>query len=253
MGFGGGGVSKLTAHTHNAALAGDGGDLSETLTDMNGVALYSLITDNAAAVAANTADIATNTAAIAAIGSVPTGLVAIWTGSIASIPAGWAFYADLPSSLSQNSEDSTRTLDQFRTRVGQQFNTGNLLVGESPSLVTWYLFKTGTPVGNVTAYIRNSTGTIRETSTTSIVADDLTGSEVATAFTFAGTTTLADGDMVTVEFTGTTGNTVSVMTDSTAAVTDSILRQYVSGSWADLAGQAAQFIVSWDFAYIKKT
>jgi hypothetical protein len=58
LGFGGGGVSKLTAHTHNSGLAGDGGDLSETLTDMNGVALYSLITDNAAAVAANTAAIA---------------------------------------------------------------------------------------------------------------------------------------------------------------------------------------------------
>ena len=68
-GFSGGGSStpETLAHTHNQALANDGGDLSETLTDMNGVALYSLITDNSAAVAANTVNITTNAAAIAAI------------------------------------------------------------------------------------------------------------------------------------------------------------------------------------------
>ena len=48
MAFGGGssGSAALTAHTHNQTLAGDGGDLSETLTDMNGVSLFSLIEDN---------------------------------------------------------------------------------------------------------------------------------------------------------------------------------------------------------------
>mgnify|MGYP003627899590 CR=1 FL=1 len=75
-GFSGGGSSspETLAHTHNQALANDGGDLSETLTDMNGVPLYSLITDNSAAVAANTANIAINTAAIAALP--PAGLTA---------------------------------------------------------------------------------------------------------------------------------------------------------------------------------
>lgn len=45
MAFGGGssGSAALTAHTHNQTLAGDGGQLSETLTDMNGVTLFSLI------------------------------------------------------------------------------------------------------------------------------------------------------------------------------------------------------------------
>jgi hypothetical protein len=48
MAFGGGssGSAALTAHTHNQTLSGDGGDLSETLTDMNGVSLFSLIEDN---------------------------------------------------------------------------------------------------------------------------------------------------------------------------------------------------------------
>jgi microcystin-dependent protein len=91
LAFGGGGSStpETIAHTHNAALAGDGGDLSETLTDMNGVSLYSLITDNSAAVAANTVNIAANTAAIAAIASVPSGVILMWSGSVVSIPAGW--------------------------------------------------------------------------------------------------------------------------------------------------------------------
>ena len=71
MAFGGSTSSNTLPHTHNQTLINDGGDLSETLTDMNGVALYSLITDNTAAVAANTA-------AIAAINSVPSGLIAIW-------------------------------------------------------------------------------------------------------------------------------------------------------------------------------
>jgi|TARA_R110000744_G_scaffold13081_1_gene38403 microcystin-dependent protein len=90
MAFGGGGSSssELTAHTHNESLAGDGGQLSQTLTDMNGVTLYSEITDNSAAVAANTAAIAVNTAAIAA-GIVPTGSILMWSGAVATIPAGW--------------------------------------------------------------------------------------------------------------------------------------------------------------------
>tara|TARA_R110000751_G_scaffold145545_1_gene249110 strand:- start:55 stop:696 length:642 start_codon:yes stop_codon:yes gene_type:complete len=91
LAFGGGGSasSELTAHTHNAGLSGDGGELSETLTDMNGVALYSLITDNSAAVAANTVNISANTAAIAAIDQVPSGVVLMWAGILANIPAGY--------------------------------------------------------------------------------------------------------------------------------------------------------------------
>jgi len=52
LAFGGGGSStpETLAHTHNAALSGDGGDLSETLTDIGGVSLYSLITSTTAKV-----------------------------------------------------------------------------------------------------------------------------------------------------------------------------------------------------------
>ncbi len=83
MSFGGSSSSATLPHTHNQTLANDGGQLSQTLTDMNGVTLYSLITGavdpqtaiNTAAIATNTGniatnagDIATNVAAIAANG-----------------------------------------------------------------------------------------------------------------------------------------------------------------------------------------
>ena len=64
MSFGGNSSSFTLPHTHNNALANDGGALSQTLTFMGGVTLFSLITDNTAAVAANTAAIATNATAI---------------------------------------------------------------------------------------------------------------------------------------------------------------------------------------------
>ena len=89
MGFGGSTSANTKPHTHNQSLQDDGGDLSETLTDMNGVELYSLITDNSAAVAANTAAIAVNTAAIAAIEGVPTGTIVMWSGLLSAIPSGW--------------------------------------------------------------------------------------------------------------------------------------------------------------------
>jgi hypothetical protein len=58
MSFGGSSASVTLPHTHNQTLAGDGGQLSQTLTDMNGVTLYSLITGAVdPQTAINTADI----------------------------------------------------------------------------------------------------------------------------------------------------------------------------------------------------
>ena len=84
MAFGGSSSSATLPHTHNQTLANDGGQLSQTLTDMNGVTLYSLITGavdpqtaiNTAAIATNTGNIATNTTDIATNATAIAGLTA---------------------------------------------------------------------------------------------------------------------------------------------------------------------------------
>tara|TARA_R110002051_G_scaffold174404_1_gene244643 strand:+ start:272 stop:421 length:150 start_codon:yes stop_codon:yes gene_type:complete len=43
FGGGGGGSSGVTAHTHNSTLSGDGGSLSQSLTQISDGSLYSRI------------------------------------------------------------------------------------------------------------------------------------------------------------------------------------------------------------------
>ena len=252
MAFGGSTSSNTLPHTHNQTLINDGGDLSETLTDMNGVALYSLITDNTAAVAANTA-------AIAAINSVPSGLIAIWEGSLASIPTGWVFHSDITSGFSQLTSNTGKTMNATRVACGQQFSTGNELIGRSPISVTWYLYGDGAPTGTISAYITTSTGVVRETSTTTVAANTLPigiGNQIAVEFTFSGTTALTNGDMITVSDGGasTAVNTVSVAYDSTTGIANSAFSQEnPAGSWTFNSGNQAKFTLDWGSQYIKKT
>ena len=84
MAFGGSSTSFTLPHTHNQTLANDGGTLSQALTDMGAVTLFSLISGavdpqtaintgniatNTGNIATNTADIATNVSAIAGLTS----------------------------------------------------------------------------------------------------------------------------------------------------------------------------------------
>tara|TARA_R110002074_G_scaffold120943_1_gene254963 strand:+ start:32 stop:646 length:615 start_codon:yes stop_codon:yes gene_type:complete len=154
------------------------------------------------------------------------------------------------STSSQTTKNDGRGLwnGQPRTELGQQFNTGHVLVGEIVTKVTWRLYKTGSPTGLVYAYIRDSSGTIRETSTTTLDPSTLTAgssNDSAQEFTFAGNIILATGDMITVQYTGgSSGNEVGVRTDNSGVVTNSIFRQY-TGSWANVSGEALAYIVTY--------
>jgi len=64
MSFGGSSSSFTLPHTHNNSLSNDGGALSQTLTFMGGVTLYSLITAADPQTATNTTNIAALTANI---------------------------------------------------------------------------------------------------------------------------------------------------------------------------------------------
>jgi|TARA_R110000824_G_scaffold9302_1_gene41674 hypothetical protein len=68
MAFGGSSTSFTLPHTHNQTLANDGGTLSQALTDMGAVTLFSLISGAVdPQTAINTADISTNATAIAGL------------------------------------------------------------------------------------------------------------------------------------------------------------------------------------------
>jgi|TARA_R110002096_G_scaffold1813_2_gene9492 hypothetical protein len=91
MSFGGSSSSFTLPHTHNQTLANDGGTLSQTLTDMGAVTLFSLIsgaTDpqtaiNTAAIATNAGNIATNTGNIATnAGNIATNVAAIAANTV---------------------------------------------------------------------------------------------------------------------------------------------------------------------------
>ena len=94
MSFGGSSTSFTLPHTHNQTLANDGGQLSQTLTDMNGVTLYSLITGAVdPQTAINTAAIATNATAIAGLTAnkgkwSATNALTFKNSVIAGVPAG---------------------------------------------------------------------------------------------------------------------------------------------------------------------
>ena len=101
MSFGGSSATFTLPHTHNQTLVNDGGTLSQALTDMGAVTLFSLISGavdpqtaiNTGNIATNTADIATNVSAIAGLtsnqGKWSTVNVATFkTSVIAGVPAG---------------------------------------------------------------------------------------------------------------------------------------------------------------------
>ena len=101
MSFGGSSATFTLPHTHNQTLVNDGGQLSQALTDMNGVTLYSLITGavdpqtaiNTGNIATNTADIATNVTAIAGLTAnkgkwSATNIATFKNSVIAGVPAG---------------------------------------------------------------------------------------------------------------------------------------------------------------------
>ena len=84
MAFGGSTSSNTLPHTHNQTAVNDGGQLSQTLTDMGAVTLFSLIsgaTDPQTAI--NTAGIATNTGNIATnSGDIATNVAAIAANTV---------------------------------------------------------------------------------------------------------------------------------------------------------------------------
>lgn len=157
------------------------------------------------------------------------------------------------STFSQLTSTGGRTISSGGTReeLAQQFNSGHVLIGEKINNASFFIkLDQGNPTGNVQAFIRQSDGTIIETSSTTLDASTPTSSIVEYTFDFAGTTTLSTDDMITVSLdngTGGASNSLQVQTDDGSAMTDGTLYQTGTpgSSYTELSGESLKMQVSY--------
>ena len=128
------------------------------------------------------------------------------TAAVASSGAGTTY--------EQTSSDMSREIYGSDSRHGVTIvNNSCVLVGLKLGTMTFYIKRTGSITGAVYCRIRNSGGTIQETSLNSIDAGDIGTSYEATTFNFAGTHTLVNGDHIHIEWGG--GSKLTIRYDST--------------------------------------
>jgi hypothetical protein len=106
------------------------------------------------------------------------------------------------STFIQSNTDNTFTLASPTPELCQLYQAGQVLIGEDVCKASWFIRDSaGTATGDLKAYIRQSDGTLVETSTTVLDASTVTASFVEYTFDFPATTMVADY-MICIEFTG---------------------------------------------------
>lgn len=106
--------------------------------------------------------------------------------------------------------------------IAQQFTTGQVLIGENIASATFYVKQgTGSPTGDVIAWIRQADGTAVQQSSTTLDSSTITASYVGYTFDFPNTTLSVD-DMITIDASGISGHTLVLNTD-TNEMTDGLL------------------------------
>jgi len=131
------------------------------------------------------------------------------------------------TTFSQSLQDDNRDLNSSAFQeFAQQFTTGHVLIGEDIGSATFYL-KTGSgsPTGNVLAWIRQADGTAVQQSSTTLDASTVTGSFVGYTFNFPNTT-LAVDEMITM----ISGHTLLLNTDLHEMTDGLLYRTYTTGS-----------------------
>jgi len=253
--FGGSSTSVTLPHTHNQTLAADGGQLSETLTDMNGVTLFSLITAAGAGTETHeftTAETWTPTAQTGIMevlvdtttmtaGAVDVTVDAVLAETITTATSSTRLYDPSTSITVQtkatNSKiwESTTAIDWETMRTGdviktaQEFATGHILIGTTPTKIIFNLRETSSPSGTIQCSLVDSSDVLK-TDFGTMDANTLTASFVPYTFENAtATAVIADGDRIIVTYSGAMGVQVS-----TAAFTESYTNEsYWVTSWTD--------------------
>ena len=117
-----------------------------------------------------------------------------------------------------------------RQEFAQQFNAGHVLVGENIANASFWLnVNSGSPTGDITAYIRESDGTLVATSSTTLDASTVTGSFVEYHFDFPNTT-LSVTNMITIACTNVIGGQIGINAQETEMTNGKLYETTSTGS-----------------------
>jgi len=139
----------------------------------------------------------------------------------------------------------------IRQEFAQQFNTGHVLVGENIANASFWLnVNTLSPTGDITAYIRQSDGTIIQTSSTTLDASTVTGSMVEYHFDFPNTT-LAASDMITLSCASVVGGQIGIQLQETEMTNGKLYESYSAGSaYSQVVGRELTMTVEYDVSAV---
>ena len=125
-----------------------------------------------------------------------------------------------------------------REELAQQFNAGHVLVGEDIASASWFIeIDSGSPTGDIKAFIRQADGTEVAESSTTLDASTITGSLVEHTFDFPNTTLSVD-EMITISGGSMTDGRVRCSVDNASAMTNGTLYSSDStgSSYSELSG-----------------
>ena len=236
MAFGGSTASNTLPHTHNQTLINDGGQSSATLTDMNGVTVFSLINGASGTETHEftTAETWTPTdqsgimkvlvdTTLMSGGAVNITIDGVLSETITTATSNVRIYNPTTSITIQTAASLVApvVLEQLTegwkeaftdtSRVGQEFTTGSALIGETITKVLVRIMKEpgGTPTGTITCLVRDSSDNIKLTLGTSN-ASALTSSYQDFEYENLTGVTIADQDKVCIEFAANLTDTIRV-------------------------------------------
>jgi len=148
--------------------------------------------------------------------------------------------------------DRTDTMSAAaRQEFAQQFNAGHVLVGENIANASFWLnVNSGSPTGDITAYIRESDGTLIQTSSTTLDASTVTGSFVEYHFDFPNTT-LAATDMITIACTNVIGGQIGINAQETEMTNGKLYETTSTGSgYVQMVARELRMTVEYDVSAV---
>jgi len=152
------------------------------------------------------------------------------------------------SQLTSN-ENYTISLSAGRQELAQQMNTGQVLVDENISTVSFWIRQDGATAttGTIRVFIRQADGTLVQQSSDTLDASTLTGSYVEHSFAFPSTT-LSEDDMITVSGADMTGSGIAAcQADNSGELTDGTLYNTATtgSSYSQIVGNKMKLTVGY--------